>query len=130
MAEDPVRTPADPPAPVLLVDDRPANLVALAAVLDGMGLDLVATASGEEAPARHRDGFLRTLGDNLPSGFIYRVGATPDGGRQFTYLSAGVERLFGVPPSEALADAGAVYRLVHPDDAARVAAAEAAALAG
>jgi PAS domain S-box-containing protein len=232
MAEERTPTPADPPAPVLLVDDRPANLLALEAVLAGPGLDLVRAASGEEAlrhlaardfaavlldldmpgldgfetarriraaerardtpilfvtaaddagfPAaeayrlgaadylvkplvpeavrakvavfaelfrraervrrlerergeaavRDREGLLRTLGDNLPAGFIYRVAAAPDGGRRFTYLSAGVERVFGVPAAEALADAGAVYGLVHPDDAARVAAAEAEALAG
>jgi CheY-like chemotaxis protein len=34
---------------VLLVDDTPANLLALEALLDGLGLDLVTAASGEEA---------------------------------------------------------------------------------
>ena len=82
------------------------------------------------AAVRDREGLLSTLGDNLPAGFIYRVQPTPDGGRRFTYLSAGVERLFGVPVAEALADAGAIYRLIHPDDAPGVAAAEAEALAG
>src|SRR5947209_14212700 len=73
---------------------------------------------------------LRTLGDNLPAGFVYQVAATPDGGRRFTHVSAGVERVLGVPPAEVLADAAAVYGLIDPADAPRVAAAEAAALAG
>ena len=34
---------------VLLVDDRPENLVALEVVLDDMGLDLVKAQSGNDA---------------------------------------------------------------------------------
>ncbi len=41
--------PAGEPAPVLLVDDHPANLLVLEAVLAAPGLDLVRASSGEEA---------------------------------------------------------------------------------
>src|SRR5688572_14541298 len=44
-----------PKARILLVDDQPANLLALEVVLDGLGLDLVRAGSGEEA--------LRLLGE-------------------------------------------------------------------
>jgi PAS domain S-box-containing protein len=88
-----------------------------------------ARTSAEEA-LRDREELLRTLGDNLPDGFIYQVTGDPTGARRFTYISAGVERVLGVPPAEALADAGALYGLVHPDDGPRVAAAEAESLAG
>ena len=43
-------------ARVLLVDDQPKNLLALEAVLGGMGLDLVRAHSGEEALRHVLDG--------------------------------------------------------------------------
>src|SRR5437870_2184815 len=48
---------AEPPAKanVLLVDDRPANLLALEAVLDNLGHNLVKAASGAEALELLRD---------------------------------------------------------------------------
>ncbi len=71
---------------------------------------------------------LRTLSDNLPDGAVYQAVAAPGGGRRFAFISAGVERVFGVTPAEAAADAAALYGLVHEDDRDRLAAAEAAAL--
>ena len=41
---------------VLLVDDQPKNLIALGAILSGMGLNLVEARSGEEALRRVLDG--------------------------------------------------------------------------
>src|SRR5688572_11737819 len=40
---------ASPPTPVLLVDDHPGNLLALEAVLSGLGLTIFKATSGEEA---------------------------------------------------------------------------------
>jgi PAS domain S-box-containing protein len=71
---------------------------------------------------------LRTLSDNLPHGAVYQVLGDREGHRQFLYISAGVERLFGVTPTEALADANSLYGLVHEEDRPCVAAAEAVAL--
>src|SRR5690349_18802338 len=46
---------SDPPANILLVDDRPENLLALEAILGGLGLDIVRAGSGAEALTRLQD---------------------------------------------------------------------------
>src|ERR1700726_1660333 len=46
---------AEAQASILLVDDRPANLIALEAVLDPLGQRLVRAMSGEEALQRLRE---------------------------------------------------------------------------
>ena len=50
----PPTPPAGPKASVLLVDDTPANLVALRAILEDLGQHLVEVRSGEEAIAQSR----------------------------------------------------------------------------
>ena len=74
-----------------------------------------------------REAFLRTIGDNLPDGLIYQVVREPDGRRRFTYVSEAVRRLHGCSPEEAIADAGRIYRTIHPEDQPRVTAEEEAA---
>ena len=71
---------------------------------------------------------LRAISDNLPLGAVYQVLGDPEGRRRFLYISAGVERLLGVTPAEAMADANALYGLVHEEDRPRVAALEEVAL--
>src|SRR5262249_26237415 len=91
------------------------------------GADVTATKQAHAA-LRQSEERLRALSDNLPLGAVYQVLGDPEGGRQFLYVSAGVERLFGVTPVEAMADATAVYGLVHEEDRPRLAAAEEVAL--
>ena len=67
---------------------------------------------------------LRLLGDNLPDSAVYQCVHEPDGSVRFIYCSAGMERLNGVPASEALRDAGAVYRQFLPEYIDRLAAAD------
>lgn len=47
-----MRLPDSPPAKLLLVDDRPENLLALEAILQGLGHELLKAGSGEEALKR------------------------------------------------------------------------------
>jgi PAS domain S-box-containing protein len=67
---------------------------------------------------------LRTLSDNLPYGAVYQILGSPEGHRRFLYISAGVEQLFGVTPAEIMADATALYGLVHEHDRGRLEALE------
>ncbi len=93
----------------------------------GIATDITELKRASRA-VQESEGRLRALSDNLPLGAVYQVLGDRDGRRQFTYISAGVERLFGVTPAEALADAGSLYGLVHEEDRPRVAAAEEVAL--
>jgi two-component system sensor histidine kinase/response regulator len=52
IAVEPLALPVPSPAKILLVDDRSANLLALQAVLDNRGYEIVTAASGQEAVAR------------------------------------------------------------------------------
>ena len=59
IAVEPLALPVPSPAKILLVDDRSANLLALQAVLDNRGYEIVTAASGQEAVARSRDRIAR-----------------------------------------------------------------------
>jgi PAS domain S-box-containing protein len=91
------------------------------------GADITAVKKAHAA-LREGEERLRTLSNNLPHGAIYQVVGDSQGSRRFLYISAGVERLFGVTPEEAMADATALYGLIHEEDRRRLAAAEEAAL--
>jgi PAS domain S-box-containing protein len=65
----PEKLPSEPKASILLVDDHPANLLSLRALLDGLGQNLVEARSGEEALQRLRaDEFAVVLLDVLMPG--------------------------------------------------------------
>lgn len=54
---------------------------------------------------------------------IYQVVRRADGSNYFPYMSAGLERTFGVSASDVMVDADLVYRLVLPEDLAGIRAA-------
>ncbi len=73
---------------------------------------------------------LRALSDNLPGGLVYQVDSGPDGAtRRFTYLSAGVEALHGIPAEAALRDPMEIYGQLVEEDLAAVVEAEREAIA-
>src|SRR5215210_7332994 len=64
-----LRLPSEPKATILLVDDNPANLLSLRAILEELGQNLVDAHSGEEALQRaESDEFAVVLLDVLMPG--------------------------------------------------------------
>ena len=72
-----------------------------------------------EEMSRESEARLRALGDNLPEGAIYRYREDLDGSRHFDFISAGIERLTGVPAAEILRNSAALFRLIVPEDIER-----------
>lgn len=73
---------------------------------------------------------LRLLSDNLPGGMVYQIDSGPDGSeRRLTYLSAGVEKLHGVPAADIMRDAALIYGQIVSEDAEKAARLESEAVA-
>ena len=83
-----------------------------------------AQSRSAEQASREDQARLRALGDNLPNGMVYQVVREHDGTRRFLYVSAGVERLNGVSPEEALRDASVLYDKVLEEHRSEIYAAE------
>jgi len=81
-----------------------------------------ARESAEQA-ARRTSAQLRALGDNLPDSYVYRYAPTPAGPR-FLHLSAGAERVHGIPLADLLSDPQALFRQIHADHRALLPALE------
>jgi PAS domain S-box-containing protein len=78
-----------------------------------------------EEALRASEARLRTLGDNLPEGAIYRFCQDGNGNQYIDFISAGIERLTGVPAAEVTHDVGAAFRTIPPEDFERMKAATA-----
>jgi PAS domain S-box-containing protein len=65
----------------------------------------------EEARAR-----LVALADNLPSGAIYRMEHDPAGNGTMSYMSAGIQRLVGLPAIAIIENLQTFLALIHEDD--------------
>jgi len=76
-----------------------------------------------------REAILRSLGDNLPDGVIYKIEVYPDGNRRFLHVSQGVERVLGLPAARVLADAQNVFNRIVPEDREALRRAEAESVA-
>ncbi|MEN6448900.1 MAG: PAS domain S-box protein [Thermoguttaceae bacterium] len=67
---------------------------------------------------------LRTTGDQIPGGAIYREVLRPDGNVAVAYISAGIEKLFGISAESILRDATVLWNLVVEEDRPLLAEAE------
>ncbi|MBK6853659.1 MAG: PAS domain S-box protein [Burkholderiales bacterium] len=67
---------------------------------------------------------LRSMGDNLPAGFIYRYKVV-DGRGRFEHVSGGIEGTVGLEAADVVADAEPLFAMLAPEARARYAADEA-----
>ncbi|HEY2018788.1 MAG TPA: PAS domain S-box protein, partial [Bryobacteraceae bacterium] len=86
------------------------------------GVDITKRKLAEEA-LRESESRLRALGDNLPEGAIYRYRHDAGGKPHVDFISAGIERLTGIPAAEFMRDAATVVRSVAREDRERLKAA-------
>ena len=82
-----------------------------------------------ERVVRESEARLRALADNLPGGVVYQLRTSADGmDRRFLYVSQSHERLTGVSAEAVMVDPSIPYAMVHPEDRALLAEAEALAI--
>ncbi|MFZ2643301.1 MAG: PAS domain S-box protein [Verrucomicrobiia bacterium] len=59
---------------------------------------------------------LRTVGDNIPGGALYQLLLPSQGQSRYTYISAGFERIFGIPVENIMNDPWAFWDLIVTED--------------
>jgi len=67
-----------------------------------------------------REALLRSVGDNLPEGYIYQINRSASGEMRYRYVSKGVTALTGLLPEDVLSGAASPMEQQHPDDRERM----------
>lgn len=93
-------------------------------LIEGLASDITTRKLSEEV-LRENEERLRTLSDNLPEAALYRYAHDAQGQPHFEYVSAGIERLTGIAPSDIIGEAAALLRTIAPEDMPRFRQAEA-----
>ena len=107
--------------------DKIPALLALSILRNGQGetigyMGVITDLRAQLAAEQKRQALtarLQKVAKHLP-GFIYEFKLNADGSSSFPYASEGIEKIYGISPSEALADASNVWRAVHPEDVDRL----------
>jgi PAS domain S-box-containing protein len=115
-----LRLPVQLSANTLLLDGVECICLIVTDLTEQMYHQEVAAA---EQALRESESRLRTLGDNLPEGVIYRYCQDANGNPRFEFISAGIERLTGVSAAEIMRNAAAVDQTIDPEDLERLKAA-------
>ena len=84
----------------------------------------VAERKRAESELRESEARIRSLGDNIPGGAIYQHVLNPDGRVNYAYMSAGIEKILGMPAEQVMADPDFFRDLILEEDRSRCAAAE------
>ncbi len=83
---------------------------------EGTVEDVTALVHGQKA-LRESEEQLRLITSQLP-GMVFSVFVTPDGQREYRYVSPGVRDIYGFEPEDLMRDPMLVSRYRHPDDQA------------
>ena len=84
-------------------------------VFDGFVLDITKRKYDEQALVLERNR-LKTIGDNLPAGSLFRLEVNPiNMEMQFSYVSATWEKVMGISIEDSMADASKVFEMVMPE---------------
>ncbi len=83
----------------------------------------------QQRALREQQERMQALADQIP-GMVFSIVVRYDGTRQYRYVSSGARELLGVTPEALLRDSNLIVRLLHPDEAPRVALETEALLAG
>jgi hypothetical protein len=97
------------------IRDEAGNLLGVVLVFH----DVTERRRAQEA-LRESEARLTKLSDNLPDGAIYRYCHGIDGHFRFEFLSAGIEKLTGIPAAECIADAATIEESIVPEDHERL----------
>lgn len=68
---------------------------------------------------------IKSMGDNLPNGFVYQYEKLAQGQTRFNYISAGITPLLGVTPEQVMADTNLMFKELDPESAQKYAMKEA-----
>ncbi len=89
--------------------------VSVTALLLGFWLDrYFARIRSSAERLQESESKLHAVGDNLPDSYVYQYTKDETGAPQFTYLSAGVERVHGVSPRQVQADISCLFSQIDP----------------
>jgi PAS domain S-box-containing protein len=83
----------------------------------------ISEQSRAEDELRQRESQLRTMGDNLPEGALYRYRMDVNNEAHMEFISAGIERMTGVPAAEFMADTATAISNILSEDMGRLNAA-------
>ena len=97
---------------VVDADQRLIGLITQTRLLQAIAQERITNHNQAELALQEREYMLRTLGDNLPKGFIYQLVHEPPDRYYFTYITAGIEQLAGVKPEAVIQDPTVLRNLV------------------